>query len=71
LESLAKRGIPSRAEITDVIKAQQADCVMLNKGPYIQESIKFLDKILKQMEPYREKNTPFTPKIAKAEIKGK
>ncbi len=71
LESLAKNGIPSRAEITDVIKAQQADCVMLNKGPYILESISFLDKILKQMEPYREKNTPYTPKIAKAVPKSK
>ena len=66
LESLAKNGIPSRAEITDVIKAQQADCVMLNKGPYILDSIHFLDSILKQMEPYQEKNTPFTPKIGKA-----
>ena len=67
LESLAKNGIPSRAEITDVIKAQQADCVMLNKGPYILESIRFLDKILKQMEPYREKNMPFSPRIVPAD----
>jgi len=71
LEGFSKKGTPSRAEITDVIKAQQADCVMLNKGPYILESIKLLDSILKQMEPYREKNTPFSPKIAKAYIKGK
>ena len=68
LENLAKNGIPSRAEITDVIKAQQADCVMLNKGPYILDSIQFLDRILKQMEPYREKNTPFTPKMMKADL---
>ena len=52
----------------DVIKAQQADCVMLNKGPFILDSIKFLDKILKQMEPYQEKNIPFTTKISKAKI---
>ena len=67
LESLAKNGIPSRAEITDVIKAQQADCVMLNKGPFILSSIKFLDRILKLMEPFREKNKRFTPKINKAD----
>jgi len=30
------------------------------------DSIHFLDSILKQMEPYQEKNTPFTPKIGKA-----
>ncbi|WP_372644608.1 pyruvate kinase, partial [Ancylomarina sp.] len=47
LENLAKRGVPSRAEITDVVEAQQADCVMLNKGPFILDSIKLLDSILK------------------------
>ncbi len=67
LENLAKNGIPSRAEITDVIKAQQADCVMLNKGPFILDSIQFLDRILKQMEPFGEKNIPLTPKISEAD----
>jgi pyruvate kinase len=68
LESLAKKGLPSRAEITDVVKAQQADCVMLNKGPYILESIKLLDSILKDMEPYREKNISFSPALSKADL---
>ena len=35
LETLSKKGIPSRAEITDAAMAQQAECVMLNKGPHI------------------------------------
>ena len=70
LENLAKRGLPSRAEITDVIKAQQADCVMLNKGPYILDSIKFLDQILKDMEPYREKSARLTPMMVVASPKG-
>ncbi|MDH3246514.1 MAG: pyruvate kinase, partial [Saprospiraceae bacterium] len=35
LESMAKKGIPSRAEITDAAIAEQAECVMLNKGFYI------------------------------------
>ena len=47
LEGLAKKGIPSRSEITDTVMAQRADCVMLNKGPYILEAIKLLDIILK------------------------
>lgn len=61
LESLAKKGLPSRAEITDVIKAQQADCVMLNKGPHIIEAIHFLDRVLKEMQPYREKSVRLAP----------
>lgn len=61
LENLAKKGIPSRAEITDAVMSQRADCVMLNKGPYIIEALKLLDIILKDMDPYREKNAPLTP----------
>ena len=33
LESLAKNGQPSRAEITDAAMSHRAECVMLNKGP--------------------------------------
>ena len=35
LESLAKKGLPSRAEITDAAMGERAECVMLNKGPYL------------------------------------
>ena len=35
LETLAKTGQPSRAEITDAAMGERAECVMLNKGPYI------------------------------------
>jgi len=35
LESLIKRGMPSRGEFTDAAMAQRAECVMLNKGPFI------------------------------------
>ncbi len=50
LENLAKKGIPSRAEITDTMMAHRADCIMLNKGPYILKAIKLLDKILKNLK---------------------
>ena len=63
LETMAKKGIPSRAEITDVVNSQRADGVMLNKGPYIIKAIKLLDTILKDMEPYREKNVSYTPSL--------
>jgi pyruvate kinase len=49
LESLAKTGQPSRAEITDAAVAERAECVMLNKGPHIVEAIVALDGILARM----------------------
>lgn len=66
LEGLAKKGIPSRAEITDAVMAQRADCVMLNKGPYILDAIRLLNRILVEMESFAEKNIPFSPKLEKA-----
>ena len=62
-ENLAKKGIPSRAEITDAVFAQRADCVMLNKGPYIIGAIKLLDSILRDMEFYQDKNIAITPPL--------
>ena len=61
LENMAKRGIPSRAEITDAAMAQRAECVMLNKGEYILKAIGLLDTILKDLESYQEKNAPMLP----------
>ena len=68
LENLAKRGVPSRSEITDAVMSQRADCVMLNKGPYILQAIKLMHTILKDMEPYREKSQSTTPRLQKAAI---
>lgn len=68
LESLAKRGLPSRAEITDAVMSQRADCVMLNKGPYIVQAIQLMDTILKDMEPYQNKNAPLSPALRMANL---
>ncbi len=68
LENMAKQGIPSRAEITDAAMAQRADCVMLNKGPYILRAIHLLDVILKSMKPYQDKNIRFSPILEKADV---
>jgi len=58
LERLVKRGIPSRAEITDAAMAERAECVMLNKGPFIQEAVTALDDVLSRMEAHQWKKTP-------------
>ena len=55
LEGLAKQGLPSRAEITDAAMGERAECVMLNKGPYIQEAVCVLDDILQRMEKHQSK----------------
>ena len=68
LEGLAKKGIPSRSEITDTVMAVRADCVMLNKGPFILQAIRLLDTILKDMDHYWEKNAPMSPVMQRADI---
>lgn len=55
LEGLAKNGLPSRAEITDAAMGERAECVMLNKGPYILEAVHVLDDILQRMEKHQSK----------------
>jgi pyruvate kinase len=49
LDNLAKTGIPTRAEISDAVLGAQAECVMLNKGPHINEAIRVLRDILVRM----------------------
>ena len=55
LENLAKNGLPSRAEITDAAMGERAECVMLNKGPYILDAVRVLDDILQRMENHQNK----------------
>jgi pyruvate kinase len=57
LEQEAKKGLPSRAEITDAAQSQRADCVMLNKGPHILAAIRTLDSILSRMQTLRFRKT--------------
>jgi pyruvate kinase len=58
LEALAKTGLPSRSEITDAAMGERAECVMLNKGPYIVGAISMLDDILRRMEAHQSKKRP-------------
>lgn len=62
LESLTKQGLPSRAELTDAATSVRADCVMLNRGPYLVEAIRVLDQILLQAsEHHRKASTLLAP----------
>jgi pyruvate kinase len=57
LENLVKEGAPSRGEMTDAAMAERAECVMLNKGPFIAEAITILDDVLTRMEAHQLKKT--------------
>ena len=63
LENLAKKGLPSRAEITDAARANRAECVMLNKGPYTVQAIELLDSILSDMKSHQDKNQALLPAL--------
>jgi pyruvate kinase len=52
LESLAKDGFPSRAEITDAAMSERAECVMLNKGAHVCQAVEVLDNILRRMQEH-------------------
>jgi len=67
LESLAKKGTPSRAEITDAAFAQRAECVMLNKGYHIIKAVKLLDWILKKMQSFQKKRETILSKLDHAD----
>jgi len=57
LETLAQTGQPSRAEITDAAMGERAECVMLNKGPHLVESVRVLDNILRRMQAHQGKKS--------------
>ena len=64
LEHKAKKGEPSRAEISDAAMSQRADCVMLNKGPHILAAIRMLDNILRRMQGHQYKKTARLGKLS-------
>jgi pyruvate kinase len=68
LESLAKRGHPTRAEITDAAAGQAAECLMLNKGPYINEALRMLDTVVRDMERRRLKGRARAARLAPPEF---
>ena len=58
LESLAKTGLPSRAEITDAALGERAECVMLNKGPQLLGAMRTLDSVLRCLPGDPSKQRP-------------
>jgi pyruvate kinase len=55
LDQFVKEGVASRSETTDAAMAQRADCVMLNKGPFVAEGVLFLRDVLLRMDRHHAK----------------
>jgi len=64
LETVAKTGRPTRAEITDAGMAVQAECVMLNKGPHVRTALRVLDDVLGRMEEHHRKKASLLRPLA-------
>jgi pyruvate kinase len=68
LEQLAKEGVPSRAEISDAAMGERAECVMLNKGPYVVEAVRVLDSILRRMQDHQSKKSAMLRRLRLAQF---
>ena len=70
LESLVKKGLPSRGDMTDAAMAARAECVMLNKGPNVGAAIGALDGLLRAhvRAPVQEDAAPAGPAILVAAL---
>jgi len=69
LEGMAKRGAPSRAEISDAVMSSRAECAMLNKGPYIVETVRFLSGVLSRMDQHLDKRMAMLRRLSVSELR--
>jgi len=58
LDNFVRKGKLSRAEMSDVVLAQRAECVMLNKGDFLPEALPIVDDIFRRMQGHQHKKTP-------------
>ncbi|HBG95468.1 MAG TPA: pyruvate kinase [Chromatiaceae bacterium] len=68
LEGMAKRGAPSRAEVSDATMSILAECAMLNKGPNIVETVRFLSGIIGRMDEHYIKRRATLRKLSIANL---
>ena len=58
LDNFVRKGKLSRAEMSDVVLAQRAECVMLNKGDFLLEALPIVDDVFRRMQGHQHKKTP-------------
>lgn len=66
LQNLNKRGLATRAEVTDAAMSGRAECVMLNTGKYQLEALVFLKDVLRRMGDHRHKKSPLMRPLSMA-----
>jgi pyruvate kinase len=66
LDNVAHSGVPTRAEVTDAAMSMRAECVMLNKGPYIATATRMLADIIHKMEAHQYKKRSLYRRLALA-----
>ncbi len=57
METLVKKGVISRPELTDAAMGERAECVMLNKGPFIEKALMSLHNIFSRMREHQRKKS--------------
>jgi pyruvate kinase len=72
LETMNKTGFATRSEISDASMGIMAECVMLNKGPFVVKTVETLADILKRLSGHMDKkryiNRPLA--IARSFLRG-
>jgi len=68
LEGMAKKGAPSRAEVSDAAMSILAECAMLNKGPNIVETVRFLSGVIDRMDEHYVKRRATLRKLSVAQL---
>jgi pyruvate kinase len=71
LDTLARTGVASRAEVTDAAASVAAECVMLNKGPFVDEAVAALSDILRRMEKHHYKKRSLFRKLRVSTFAGR
>jgi pyruvate kinase len=69
LEGMVTKGAPSRAEVSDAVMSGRAECVMLNKGPYIVETVRFLNGVLERMDAHQSKRRAMMRRLSVSEMR--
>ncbi len=67
LKGFVKTGMPGRGEITDAAMGGRAECVMLNKGPFIVDAVRTLDNILLRMKAHQIKKRSMLRRLSVSE----
>jgi pyruvate kinase len=55
LDSLARTGVPTRGDVTDAVAASRAEAVMLNKGPFMDSVLAFVDDVFARHAAHHSK----------------